>query len=180
MSAEVQGTQMNRPTSVIVFGILNIVFSVWGLFGVLFTALVMAVGSAPGRFGPAVAAIQTHPVLHVWAIVFLPLGLMAAIVLFAAGIGLLLLKPWARVASIGYGIYAIIMAIAHVVLKVTIVMPLMAQTPPAGLGGEIAAVAGTIGAVLGGLIRLIYPTLLIVFMSRQHVADALRAGTEPF
>jgi hypothetical protein len=171
---------MNRPTSVTVFGILNIVFSVWGLFGVLFSALVMALGSAPGTFGgPAVAAMQSHPVLRVWTIASLPLGLMAAIVLFAAGIGLLLLKPWARVASIGYGIYAIIMAIAGIVLNVTITVPLMMQTSVAGPGGEIAAVAGMVGAVFGGLISLIYPTLLIIFMTRQNVVDAFRAGTEP-
>ncbi|MHC5033917.1 MAG: hypothetical protein ACYTFZ_02625 [Planctomycetota bacterium] len=172
---------MNRPTSVTVFGVLNVVFSILALLGILMAALFVAVGSAPGRFGgSAVAAMQSHPVLRVWAIVSLPLGLVAAIVLFAAGIGLLLLKPWARVASIGYGIYAIIMAITGVVLNVTIAVPLMARTPASGPGGEVAAMAGTIGAVIGGIISLIYPTLLIVFMTRRTVIDAFRAGTEPF
>lgn len=167
-----------KPTSITVFGILNIIFGALGICG-LSVAVV-------GLFAPMAAGMElpednpmNSPAYRVFTIVTIPLGLVATIVLVAAGVGLLNDKDWGRKFSIGYAIYAIVSGLIGTVLNVVLIMvPMMQQMG----GGEqmAAAVGGMVGGTIGGCIGLIYPALLWYFMTRPHVVNYLRAHSPEF
>ncbi len=80
---------MLRPTSVTVFGVLNIVFAIWGAVGLVFSAVIIF----SGLFDEAMHAMPTNPVgagLQKFSIVW---GSVGSVILLVAGIGLLRMRP---------------------------------------------------------------------------------------
>jgi hypothetical protein len=164
---------MNRPVVLTVFGILNLVFAAWGVCGGLFGAAVFLVPQGAGARNPVLEIMHANPGFMAFQKLTILLGLVAAIVLAVAGIGLLMVKPWGRSLSIGYAIYAIVMAIVGTAASyVWLVAPLMER---AGRGAEqAAAVGGAVGGLLGGCFALIYPVILLIFMFRPNVVAAMQ------
>lgn len=165
---------MQRPISVTVFGILNIVFAAFGFFGALASVMLFA---APGEASnnPIVQIINENPGYAAYLKVSTVLGVLVSLLLLAAGIGLLKLMPWGRLVSIGYAIYAIIMVLVNSgVSYVFLVKPLMDKAAAAHGPEAAGATAGAIGGVFGGCFGLIYPILLLIFMFRPGVAAAFR------
>ena len=171
---------MQRPTSVTVFGILNIVFAVFGICGVLaivtmFTMMGMDLNNPAFQNNPTMQAIQDSPAYAAWLKISVVLGLVAAAVLLAAGIGLLKLKPWARMLSIIYGIFEIVWIIIGTVVNFIFLVQPMLEKAHAAQGPEAAgAIGGAIGGMFGGCIGIIYPVLLLIFMTRPKVVAAFR------
>ena len=97
---------MHRPTSVTVFGILNIVFAAFSMIGIVATIVMFTTMDATRN--PVVKIMQNSPAYAAWMKLSLALGLAATAVKLTAGIGLLRMKPWARLLSIGFAIYAIV------------------------------------------------------------------------
>jgi hypothetical protein len=160
---------MQRPTSVTVFGVLNLVFSLWGLLGIALAAVVLF----SGAFSQGAAGIPSSPFLDGWTRTMVVAGLVASGVLFASGIGLLRMRPWARIAAIGYAAYALVTTLAGLVVNwLYVLRPMMEQFQqqrgPEATGAMIGAIAG----IVGGLIGLIFPVLLWYFMTRPHVVAA--------
>lgn len=159
---------MERPTVVTVFGILNIVF---GALGVICTPFSMLVFVMPGQENnPIVCLVKESQAFLAYMVTTSCIGFLAACALIAAGIGLLQMKQWGRVLSIAYGVLAIVMGLTGTVVNALCVFaPLMerASGPEAA-----AAIGGAIGGIVGGCIGLIYPVLLIIFMTRPAVRDA--------
>jgi MFS family permease len=109
------------------------------------------------------------------------LGLLATIVLLAAGVGLLIQKPFGRQLSIGYGIYGIIAVILGLIVNVLVVFPVLIkqynELPP---GPEQAgAMGGIIGGVVGTILGLIYPALVLYFMYTPKVIAAYSSDRAP-
>ena len=104
------------------------------------------------------------------------------VALLAAGIGLLKLKPWARLVSIAYAIYGVVMVVVGgVVNYFFLVQPLLAQAHTQPGPAAAAAIGGAIGGTLGSCFGLIYPVLLLIFMLRADVKAAFgpAAGSPP-
>jgi hypothetical protein len=160
------------PLSVKVFGILNLVFAVWGLLGLGFSAAMMVAASS-GYFpsNPAYEALNESVFFTVYNYAMTAAGFVATVVLAAAGIGLLKGRNYGRVLSIGYAVYAIVSAILGMLVNAIFLFPTMFDQGNASTATITGAVVGT---VIGGLIGLIYPVLLLVFMTRSNVVDALR------
>ena len=102
-----------RPISITIFGILNIGMGLLGLGGLFLSSMFQDLGTSAAT--PSVnsifafiATLNQHPSYILWNQITLPLNAAASLLLVATGIGLLLLKNWARLASIGCGIYKII------------------------------------------------------------------------
>jgi membrane-bound ClpP family serine protease len=140
-----------RPISVTVFGILNIGFGFFDLFVTLLSMFVL-----PGMSAATPLLKQMHD--NHWTRITMPLDGIAAVVLLAAGIGLLLSQNWARIVSIIDGIYSIVTCI------VGGIMTLMSDT--SGIMMIVSLIA-TVGS-------LVYPVLLIIFMTRPNVVAALK------
>jgi hypothetical protein len=167
-----------RPTSVTVFGILNIVFAVLGLFGLLATIALFSVSGASNN--PVVQIIREKPIYAMWLKLTIPLGLLSCAVLLGAGIGLLFMKSWGRTASIGYAVYAIVVGLVSILMNLTFLLPPMLEHARQAQGPEAAgAIGGAVGASLGGFFGLIYPILLLIFMTRPRVSAAFQTDAPP-
>lgn len=169
---------MQRPTSVTVFGVLNIVFAAFGIVGIIGTVVMFS--TMDSSRNPIVKMMQQSPAYAVWMKLSLPLGLAATIVLLTAGIGLLLMKPWARKLTIGYAIYAIAFGILGTVVNFFFLIRPMLEEASRKHGPEAAAaIGGAIGGTVGGCFGMIYPILLLIFMTRPKLVAAFHPPVEP-
>ncbi len=161
-----------KPTSVTVFGVLNIAFGLMGLCGVAFSSVIFFIPADAAGPNPILQLMEEYPLYRTFMMVSVGLGLIATLVLIVAGIGLMQFKAYGRLLSLGYAFYAIVSGLVGTVVNfVFVVMPLMEKL---GDGPEAAgAMGGMIGGTIGGLIGLIYPGLLIYFMTRPNVVQAL-------
>ena len=93
---------MNRPTSVTVFGILNILKAGFGIF-LAITSIALFLAPADSN-NPFIKMLHENYAFAAWMKLCIPLGLLSCAVLLVAGIGLLCLKSWAGTLSIAYAI----------------------------------------------------------------------------
>lgn len=166
---------MQRPVSVTVFGILNIVFGILGVLGIFATVALLALMSsgAGGNANPMIKFMRESPAYSAWIKLTIPLGVAVSGVLLASGIGLLKMKGWARKLSIGYAIYALIFGLANFVVSYWFLLRPMMEEAARKQGPEAAgAIGGAIGGSVGGCFGLIYPILLLIFMTRPKVVAA--------
>ena len=170
---------MQRPTSALVFGILNIAFGSLSLIGSVFSWWATnAVGGADNPFWPKV---ESGPLYDLWLRLGHALGLVAALVLLAAGIGLLKMKPWARRASVVYAIYSLVMVVLGTAMTWFFVFsPMLEQSGGSpGSSDHTVLVAGIIGGLFGGLFGLIFPAALLYFMTRPRLVLAFEGSAFP-
>jgi hypothetical protein len=167
-----------RPTSVTVFGILNLVFAGLGLCGLCFGLIpIIGMEAMPNQPpNPVIELMKENQAYYVFTVVTMALGFVATVVLGLAGFGLLKMRVWGRQLSVVYALYAIIAGIVGMIANwFWLVGPLMEQANAAGAGPERAgAIGGVIGGAFGGCIGLIYPVLLLIFMMRPNVVQAFR------
>ncbi len=172
---------MQRPTAVTVFGVLNIIVGVLGLLGFLMFLLSRLVPEmAQGSGTQAAQAMQEVPSLRVWKLVGVPIGLIGSLVAFVTGIGLLMMKSWARVTAIVYGVFRICMSTVGFVIMMAFIVPAMSRMGGPGGPAESAVFAMVMfGAVVTAAIALTYNILLVYFMTRHNVVEAFRANATP-
>jgi hypothetical protein len=182
---------MPRPTAVTVFGILNIIFGVLGLTCTPVGLLMSTFTGSMMEDMPETAQMQqapwlemmNNPAMKTYTYVSTALGMVAAALLLAAGIGLLKLRPWARMVSIGYAVYAILSVIVGGIFSYYFVYAPMFENMSSEGGPEAAGFyGGMIGGMFGGFcFSLIYPVLLLIFMFLPGVKAAFQPewGTPP-
>jgi hypothetical protein len=154
--------------SVTIFGILNIGFAALGFLGLLIAMVMPA--RTNGAAIPMLKEMYENPTYISWMKISIPLGGIVHLALLAAGIGLLLLQNWARIMSICYGIYAILACLVGGVVTLNIVMPIMRNNSGGPQGFfAIAMLIFMMGATVVGLV---YPILLLIFMTRPKVVAA--------
>lgn len=145
-----------RPTSVTVFGILNIIFGSLGLICTPFG--LVAIFAMPNAMNPARGAIA-------WLLLSTVIGFCCTILLLTVGIGLLYLKAWARIWCLGYGWFAIVWGIIGMVVNIGL-------TVSGAYGYKQDNIPGVISGFCGGLVGFVYPILLVVFMRKPNVKNA--------
>jgi hypothetical protein len=170
---------MKRPTSVLVFGILNLIFAAMGVFGLLGSAAMLLATQSPDMQ----KALQNNPVLqliqqnHDYAL-FIKIstlaGVAATVVLALGGVGLLLLRSWGRYLSIVYAFYAIVATMIGAMVNYHfLIAPMLEKVAHARPGPEQGAlVGGVVGGLFGTCFGMIYPVLLLIFMYRPNVVAA--------
>lgn len=166
----------SRPASLIVFGILNILFGVLGLCGTAASSAMffMTLPRDPAMPNPMLDLLDSNPTFRLFMQVTIVLGGVASLVLLVAGIGLLLTKAWGRTLSVGYAWYAIVSAIVGTIVQwIYVVQPMLAAVKGAEGPAAMGAMGGVVGGLLGGLFALAYPIVLLVFMNRAVVRAAL-------
>lgn len=109
----------------------------------------------------------------------MPLALVSCVVLAISGIGLLLMKNWARILSIIYAIYALVFGVIGLFISVIFMcLPMLAQAQQKPGPESIGMMVGAIGGIVGGVIGLIYPVLLLIFMLRPKLIEAFRTAQQ--
>ena len=161
------------PVSITVFGVLNLVFGALGICGSIFTVIgivveKMALPNQPPN--PLAEVMNQHPLYGGFQIVGLGLGFLVTILLIVAGICLLKRRRLGRTLSNFYGIYGIVMPLISIFMFAVFfrqdLMPITQDGFPLGAITFWAAIGG-------GLIGMIYPVLLLIFLNRDKVKQAL-------
>ena len=165
-----------RLVSATVFGTLNILFAVLGGCGIAFTFVLLLAPPNPQMPNPAIEAMRENAFYSVFSKFSMSLGFIAAIVLVAAGVGLLQMKSWGRTLSIVYAVYAILSTTVGLIVNYFVLLgPLLEKANELPAGPErAAAIGGAIGGVVGGCFGAIYPVVLLGFMLRPNFAAALK------
>lgn len=169
---------MERPQAVTVFGILNIIFAVLGVVGMIGTLAMFSVSANSDN--PIIKVMRESPGYATWMKFTIPIGIITCMLLAAAGIGLLRLKPWGRKLSIGYAIYAIVFTTISTAINFLFLFRPLIEEAQQRQGPEAAgAIGGAVGASFGGCFGLIYPIILLIFMMRPKIVAAFRAPVPP-
>ena len=169
---------MQRPVSIIVFGILNFVFAALGVIGLIasITLLSLPVDSN----NPVIQFIHERPGYAVWLKLGMALGVLGCALLLASGFGLLSLKPWARPASMVCAIYLILFCGGGMLINLIFMdQPMLGPAQQQRAFETVAAIGGPISGTIGGVVWLIYPLLLLAFMLQPKVMAAFRPLVPP-
>lgn len=165
---------MRRPASVTVFAIINLVF---GAFGVVAFAgyllnrfsLIPQPRNAPPN--PIADAMAENAAFVMYNDLLNILSISVTVLLIAASIAMLKIKPWGRLVTLAWGWYALVIAVINVVVTHMIVFaPLIAAEgdPALRIGLRIGLV---IMYVMAGLF-VGYYLLMLAMLSRRKIRDA--------
>ncbi|MGN6135426.1 MAG: hypothetical protein ACTHOU_13075 [Aureliella sp.] len=166
-----------KPAAITVFGILNIVFGIMGLCGVLGFAIQTMVLENQGQIDNPILEMTNTPIYFGFTVVQTGLGFLASIILLTSGIGLLNGKPYGRTLAIIWAIFQLIASVVGIVFTaIFLMMPLMERAETMADGPEkMGLIFGGIGATAGGLCGMIYPIVLLIFMMRASVVNFMRS-----
>ncbi len=168
---------MQRPSAVTAFGILNIVF---GGLGVLCTPMSLIFLWFQRQSDlPLQRIMDITDRLFAYWVVMAVLGELSALALIAAGIGLLQLRPWARILSIAYGIFSIIVGVVGMFVNAVFVFGPALSGARSGGPEAAGSLVGVAAGSIGGIVGLVYPVLLLVFMTRPRIRDAFHHQEAP-
>jgi hypothetical protein len=179
---------MKRPTSILVIAILHFVFgscgglcNLLGLVGAAASFGKLGAGANPKQAemqkdierrmdekAPGNKAVQAAGNV---------MGLIYALMLIAAGIGLLSMQPWARVLSIVYGFLATLTTLASLVYQIIFIIPMVREVLPndPNIPPEFAQAMTSfiyIGVGVGACIGLGYPITVLIIMLLPGTAAA--------
>lgn len=160
-----------RPTSVTVIGILNIIFAVLGICGTISSLMVLSGDFLPGP-NPVRDIMDKYPVYGTYMQASIATGLIGVLLLLISGIGLMKMQEWARKLAIFYAIFAIVLGVIGFYMNFAYLLPELAREKGAGQAG---AMGGAVGGIVGGILGMVYPILVIYFMTRPRVRDAIAA-----
>lgn len=150
-------TSASPPGVIKVFGILNIVFGALALLCSPFSLLMIPfVSKQLGNDG----------FMTKWLFLSAIIGIAGGAVMLASGVGLCKLRPWARQLAVYYSIFACLISVLNSLITVT-------HMPGVGPNPEAQRAATVIGAIFGVVIAWTYNILLIYFLSKQAVKEAL-------
>jgi hypothetical protein len=163
-----------RPMSTLIFGILNIGWAILNALALLMN-LITARLKLPTT--PGMEAVKSDPTFAALTKFGMCAGVVLGLALLAFGIGLLLLKNWARLGSIIYGVITIVYTPVVSLLMWPYTKRMMEQTPnmPPGMAAGMAMLVLGLSLLFG----MAYPALLIYYMTRTNVIEACQPEQTP-
>jgi hypothetical protein len=164
------------PTSVTVLSVIGIIFFFLGLIGVVISLFALF-GPGFGPPNPMLNKINNDKGYLIGSGLSLAVGVVGMIILLASSIGSLMLKPWARLGMVTYGVLSLVNAVAGLLFTMLYVVPLMTSAlPPNDPGRTGGAIGGAIGGICGGALGMIYPICVLCFFNTASVVQAFRTG----
>ncbi len=161
-----------KPVSIKVLGILNVIFGLMGICGVAAAGAFMvalqwpevreAMGSAENPF---TYQLENNSFFAIYQYVSAAIGFVSACVLIAGGIGLLQYRKYGRLLSMIYGWLTVLVVIVGQIL----VHFIMTGSPTSVSTSAVPFFALAFSLVT----RLTYPTILLIFMYKRRIQDAL-------
>lgn len=167
---------MKRPTSVLVFGVINIIFGALGLCGLIVQLSIQLSGfdQLQGQNNPTLELMQeltqTNPAYELYTQLMMVLGSVMTILILVAGIGLIKLKNWARLSSIGWAVFTIATTIMNTLITFVLVfIPLLDQlTGPERIGIQI----GIVFSIIFAFVFFVYSAFMIFKLTRPAIVAA--------
>jgi hypothetical protein len=184
-----------RPASVLVLAILHLVGGTLGLLGSLCGIVGQVIGPQMFAFGPSNPAqdmqkrllqhLEATPGYHAITWGSLVVGLVLDVLLLTAGVGLLNMRPWARILSLVYAPLSILNRLFAIVWSVAVMLPATAAFLEQNAGNDpvmkAAAAWGKIGGIIGAImsaIFLIYPIVVLIILNLHTVKAAFLGESE--
>jgi hypothetical protein len=179
-----------RPAAVLVIAIFHFLFAVCGLCGIGGQVFARQLATF-GAEGPdadlqirMMDAMEATPGYQTVQICQTVLMVVEVLLLFIAGIGLLLMQPWARTLSIIYAVLTILMVVFNLVYYFAVLQPALVpvyqeleRTDPAK--AKFAQLGGTGGVLFGVCFQLIYSAAVLIVMLLPSVTKAFYAAPTP-
>jgi len=154
-----------RPVSAIIFGILNLGFAAFtGLELLLFKPMAAMMAKSAHTSDPA----QLH-----WQWIAAVVDALAGLVQFLGGIGLLAGKNWGRALSMAWGCFDLVFCLARFPLTWDTCRDSLAA---AHIGSPAAPALTWAAAIIATVGSMIFPTLLLYFMTRPKLKAAFSAA----
>ena len=168
---------MKCPTSVIVLGIINLIWGALGVCGLAWN-LILRFGlvELPGEDNQLLELMQGNIAFQLYTDISTAIGAVATILIISASIGMFILQSWARLATIGWGIYTIVMTVFGTILSYVLIFKpaLDAATDPQRFGLKIGMFFG-FGI---GILTLAYCLVMIAILCRSSVKAAFRGDKD--
>lgn len=165
---------MKRPTGVTVFAVLNLIFATFGLLGVALNMVHFVLPEAEPKNRLQELA-HGSMLMSGWMQLSSVLNALAAIALLVAAIGLLRMLNWARVTSVVYAAYTIIMTVLGIfITTLAVFSPALAQAPR---GEQAFAVGAVVGAFFAGLLAIGYAAVMGYYLSRPQIVAAFEEAS---
>jgi hypothetical protein len=166
--------QPPRPQAIRVLGVLNAVFAGLGVLGLLMTYAMYFTSMKLGPRNPVIELAHDSPAYMSFLRWSFVIGAARILLMAASGIGLLKMKPWARKATLACAFYSIVAGIGSAIATYQyLIVPLQRHSDPGSTGGAYGGAAGIV-------ISFVYPIVLLVFMMKKDVREALeRAADSP-
>ncbi len=162
---------MDRPTSVITFGVLNIIIGGMGICSnALFAFDVITGGASPAVNDQTADLIYTSIYFEGWAGLHGMLSAINSLVLFISGIGLLSMQDWGRKGSLIYAASSLVTGFFSVLILTGIMSSAAAEQAQAtgapSTAPPILMFAGMTGACC--CLTKIYPFIILGVMLRPQ------------
>jgi len=143
-------------------GILNIVFGV--ICGVCQGAGIAGVFTMIASFKSAGGNSEAETILTV-ALGLMAVAMVLLLMQLISGVGLLMKKKWGRTLAIVFALGFILVGIGDLVMEFVLI--------PDAMSGSSEEIARNIGHTIGKIVRMIYPVILLVFMTKPEVKRVL-------
>jgi len=167
-----------RPQAVTVIAIIAII---WGSLALLCSMLAVAGNVITTTANIPNDPLRGHSGVRTIETVLSVLGLILAVVQLAGGIGSLKLAPWARQGLIVYAISVIILTLVDFAIRVMYLMPAVQPAPPRNVNAQAYRMGFTFGfwgALILELVLLIWPILILYFMSKPDIKAAYEGSSQ--
>lgn len=164
------GPASGPGTGLLILGIVQIMFGALGLLSAPILLLTKSFARDP--VSRQIQALTWEGPLGIWTRLSLVIGFVMAVALIAAGFGIVKLKPWARPLSMLYAVVALVFVIIGQVMSALYLYPVLFELlsqgtrNPVAYAGGIGGIAGGIG---GGVFALVFPTVILVVMTRSSI-----------
>jgi hypothetical protein len=163
------------------FGILSLAFGGLGLLSIPMTLASLYWFEALTHVrNPLLDVMDADPLVRSWMFASLALGAAAAVCLATAGAGLLAMAEWARRLAVLWAGFSLAFGVLGIVMNVAVVSPALlrlATLLPTPGPAKNGAIAGAVGGSIGGIVGLVYPALLLYFITRSEVRAAFASAT---
>lgn len=168
-----------KPVSIVIFGIFHLVVALFSLGWVIWLSAMLAIGmnnervnDAMNRNSDIMLLIYEQTGYVQYQIFIIVLGGLLTLVLFAAGILLLMGKEKGRDLSVSYSIGSIVLNVLSMAFQIFTGIMLLSSIDAPRRVSEPAGMMVLVGAVML-FFCLIYPALTLLFMTRKPVKDYL-------
>ena len=188
-----------RPASVLVIGILNIIFGAWGLIAYIMTgvsiAMMVAMNNTPPSVFNPTAGMLDYLEKEVPGFMAILIGssigaTVLMILLVLSGVGLVRMRGWGRGLAIGVAAFHVLWQIAGAAVAILVTNPAMAKwskhsleemqkqnptlAPQLSMQMELQSNSGlnNISPIVLALVTVCYATVILVVLLRPRVARA--------
>lgn len=170
-----------RPESLTVFGILNLMFAVMGLVGLL-VSFKLYYSPLEGQTGLMADLLRADPFYaSCMRIISVP-SVLYVIAMLISGIGLLHARDGARRLAILCGVYGILAGIVNGYLGFYHVMPFTIEQTVATIRepgiADMTRSFAQAASITGMLAAFAYPVVTLIFMTRKSVCDYCRSRAD--